>query len=279
MSIAVRLSLLADRLRQCAPVAIAFSGGVDSSVLAKAAVLFLSGPRPPALLAFGATSTADDLSAARTVAEEIGVRLIELPTDEMSDPSFLQNGPDRCYHCKRVRFDAIFAALRKLPKPNEKPFTLLDGSNADDLADYRPGNQAAAEHSVQSPLADLGFHKEEIRLLAKRWSLSNADRPSNPCLVTRLAYGLLPTEERLRKIELTEDFLHRVGFSVCRVRFSANRPPSVEVPVDDIPRLQSEGLWKRVVEMFRAENLPEPTLDAEGFISGKMNRSLKLRGA
>ena len=261
-------------VRSLGTAAVGFSGGVDSALLAAALQRYrpANAAPPIAVTATSATTSDDERSNARRVASEIGIRLIELETGEMRDTDFLANGPDRCYHCKRIRFAAILEKLRAIEESEGIAYTLCDGSNADDAHDYRPGRRALLEFGIRSPLAEIGMTKTEIRVLAEKWRLSCAARPSNPCLATRIPYHTPPTEESLRRIEAAEKFLVGVGFPVCRVRLDEPLVARIEIERSEIPRLAAAPLAERLAERFAALGFVRFSIDSEGFVSGKMNR-------
>ena len=260
------------------PCAVGFSGGVDSALLAAALLRFRSPDIPPpiALTAESATTSDDERCNAQRVAAEIGIRLLTLETDEMRDPQFLANGPERCYYCKRIRFAAMRDALLSLEKSEKIRYTLCDGSNADDANDYRPGRRALAELGVRSPLAEAGLTKAEIRALAAEWGLSCAERPSNPCLVTRFPYGMTPTDEALRRVEAAERWLKMAGFPICRVRLLLPLEARIEVPREETPKLLAPPLAEQLTANLTALGFQHIHVDPEGFVSGKMNRTLRL---
>ena len=268
---------LITHLNGLAPSAIAFSGGVDSSLLAKAAMLssekFGSG-RPLGIFAVSPTSSQDDIQTARRTAREIGIELIELDASgELALPAFQANARDRCDHCKKYRVTAIQELLAGREKAGGPRRVLLDGENADDRTHWRPGERAAGELGVRSPLAELGITKDQVRRLARELGLSNAGRPSTPCLATRLLYGLTPTPRLLRRVEAAEAFLHAKGFKVCRVRADSPVTARIEVPAGEIGRVLAGGVREAVLEEFLGLGFAAVSLDLEGFVSGKMDRA------
>ncbi len=242
----------------------AFSGGVDSVTLAKGAIE--SGADTTGIFVGSPTSTADDLDQIDRIAQECGVALLKIKGDEMNDSQFLQNDSKRCYYCKKNRYEA----MRNMAGSR----ILLDGSNADDLNDYRPGTAAVRELGIRSPLAELGINKNQVRTLARFWNLSVADKPSNPCLATRLAYGLQINKERLEMIDKGESFLRRNGFPVCRLRMDAPCSARIEVDPQELDRLVRQPLRSELIQYFQSLGFQFVSVDLEGFLSGKMNRSL-----
>lgn len=266
--LAAKRDRLLELLRGFRGCAVAFSGGVDSSVLAFAARLAL-GDRAVAVTGLSDSSAADEREACRRMAEHIGIRHERTLTHEMSDPAYLRNEPDRCYLCKREVIQQLWAVARL-----HGIDTLADGSNADDARDYRPGSQAAKELGVRSPLAECGLSKAEIRQLAEFWGLPNCGKPSSPCLSTRIAYGETITPERLRMIERAEKFLAEKQFSPLRVRYHKGDVARIEVPLDDLHRLVESALRDELVAAMKSAGFTYVTIDLEGFRSGSMNAML-----
>jgi len=257
---------------------IAFSGGVDSTVLAKAAVQSLKSPE--AVMAFSPTSTREEPEQGKKLAELVGIPLRLVKTEEMSSPDFTRNDQYRCYHCKMIRFSFLLNKIRE-ERQSDRDFRsvlLLDGTNADDGNDFRPGTRAARELGIRSPFAELGIGKKTIRELAAYWFLPNARQPSHPCLATRLAYGLEITDFRLRQIEQAESRLHYLGLRDCRVRMDKLDTARIEVPDTEISRLATDSVRISLVHDFRQLGFRYISLDLEGFESGKMNREIEVSG-
>ncbi len=264
------------RGRACA---IAFSGGVDSVTLAK--ILMIAFDRnlltvaPVGYFAESATSTSLERFEARRIADEIGLKLHTIESSEFNDPRFVENNPKRCYWCKRIRFSALKElAQRELDASKRIEITLVDGSNADDTGDYRPGIQAAREVGVASPLAEAEITKEEIRLLAARWNLSVAQKPSTPCLATRIAYGIPLANDVLRRVEAAELAIRAFGASTCRARVDSYDSVRIETPEEEIDRFLNAESRRRLVADMRAIGFSFVSLDLEGFQSGKNNRTI-----
>lgn len=259
-------------------IAIAFSGGVDSSVLAKSAVLafeqhFLSEP-PLAILAVSPTVSSQEIQEAEQTAKEISIPLIIVPTDELNDRQFVKNDLQRCYFCKKRRFSLLLRYLQSYDAPNdlENSYELLEGTNADDSEDYRPGRRAVQELQIISPFLDLKIKKSEIREWAIEWGLSVAQKPSNPCLATRIAYGLQINEERLRRIEKAENFLQSLHFNNFRVRMDSDLSARIEVPDDQFHSFASKEIRNKIIKFFKELNFQFISVDLEAFRSGKMNQ-------
>jgi uncharacterized protein len=242
--------------------AVAFSGGVDSAVVAKAAQLALA---DQAIAVTGASDAlaAGELEAARELAVQIGIRHVVISTDEFSNPLYVANNPDRCYHCKSELYSQLGGLRERLGVD-----VVLNGANADDLDDYRPGMRAANEHDVRSPLAECGLTKKEVRQLAAAWNLPVADKPATPCLSSRVAYGLNVTPERLSRVDQAEQFLRSLGFHELRVRFHADDMARIEVPVSELSRLCDEPTRAAVLAEFERLGFKFITLDLAGFRSG-----------
>ncbi len=258
-------SVLLDWFRSIDSCVVAFSGGLDSTVVAKAATICL-GEKAVAVMATSATSSQNELEEAKTVAAGIPIRFVDFAGSEMSDERFCENNVDRCYYCKKIRFQAIRDFAEKSGMG-----TILDGSNADDLGDYRPGRRAALELGLQSPLAELGFDKKTIRELARFWNLPNSEKPAAPCLATRIAYGLRITDERLRRVEAAEEMLHRLGFSPVRVRLHSDDLARIEVEKKDRARLCDMPVSEQILQKFSQLGFQYATVDLGGFRSGSMN--------
>ena len=226
--LAAKRDQLLGMIRSFGSCAVAFSAGVDSAVVAKAAALAL-GDRAVAVTGVSASLAEGELEQAREMAQLIGIRHLELQTDELAQPQYAQNAPDRCYHCKTE----LYLQMKDLQGQLDVA-VLLNGANADDLFDYRPGTQAAAEQQVCSPLADCQLTKAEVRQLAQDWGLPVWNKPATPCLSSRLAYGEEVTAERLAMVDRAEQFLRARGFATCRVRYHRGDMARVEVPVEQL---------------------------------------------
>ncbi|MBU6384449.1 MAG: ATP-dependent sacrificial sulfur transferase LarE [Planctomycetes bacterium] len=250
-------------------VVVAFSGGVDSAVVAAAAFRGL-GTDALAWTSLGAAVPESDRIAAQEVARSIGIEHIMLPTSEIDNPDYISNGPDRCFHCKST----LYATIAQWAQQHRFD-TILSGTNADDLGDYRPGLKAAEQWQVQAPLADLGYTKQQVRGIAKHWGLTVSDKPASPCLASRIAYGQVVTIGRLSRIETMEKWLSDHGFQDVRARLHADELLRLE--------LHSSQLVEALLEPMRSEILSKAvelgfryaTIDIHGRSSGSMNRVLK----
>jgi uncharacterized protein len=264
-----REQLLASiaRFGKCA---VAFSAGVDSTVVAKAAQLAL-GDRAVAVTAVSPSLASGELDLAKSLAVEIGIRHVVMSTDEFDNPDYLRNAPDRCYHCKTELYGQLDKIIGELDVD-----VVLNGANVDDAADYRPGMRAAAEHQVHSPLADCGFTKSDVRELAAAWQLPVWDKPASPCLASRVAYGEEVTADRLRMIDQAEQFLREAGFSIVRVRYHKGDLARIELLPEELKALSDDTLRRKLIARFQELGFQFIALDLQGFRSGSLNTVLPL---
>ena len=265
-ALARREAELAAWLEARAPVAIGFSGGVDSAYLAVAARLALDPDRVLAIIGRSPSYPAAQWAAAREVAGAFDVPVLELDTAELEDPRYAANPSNRCYFCKTELWTKL------VPVARERGFaTVVDGTNADDLSDWRPGAQAAREHGVASPLAELGFSKQNIRDASRRLGLPTWKQPSSPCLSSRLPYGIEVTSERLRQIERAEEALRRLGIAGdLRVRYHEDLA-RVELAPDELSRWLEPRRFALVREALVGAGFERVALDLRGFRSGSLN--------
>jgi pyridinium-3,5-biscarboxylic acid mononucleotide sulfurtransferase len=259
-----RDALLA-RLAELPSCAVAFSGGVDSAVVAKAAHLAL-GDRAVAVTGVSASLAEGELEIARRVAELIGIRHLVLDTQEFARGEYVRNAPDRCYHCKTELYTQMEGLAERLGVA-----AMVNGANADDRGDWRPGMKAASEHDVLSPLAECGLTKADVRELAAHWNLPVADKPAAPCLSSRVAYGEEVTPERLHMIDQAERFLRELGLTEVRVRYHRGDLARVEAPPAALERLCGQEVRVPLVARLRELGFKFVTLDLEGFRSGSLN--------
>jgi len=261
---------LLDALRKLESCAVAFSGGVDSAVVAKGAAIAL-GSAAVAVTGTSASLAAGELEAAEELARLIGIRHVVIATDELQSPDYSRNAPDRCFHCKTELYTQLEGLLPKLGVK-----AIVNGANADDLGDYRPGMQAAAEHHIHSPLADCGITKAEVRELAAGWGLPVWDKPATPCLSSRIAYGEEVTTARLAMIDGAEQFLRSRGLVNLRVRYHRGDLARIEVPLADLPRLCEADFRRELTAELRRLGFKFVTLDLEGFRSGSLNQLVQI---
>lgn len=261
---------LIDRIHLLESVAVAFSGGVDSGVVASAAYRAL-GDRAVAITGVGNAVAQSELANARDVAKAIGIRHIELATHEIQDANYVRNDANRCYHCKTN----LYSTLIRWTTENGYR-SILSGANFDDLGDYRPGLQAASEHQVVNPLAELEINKTSVRRLANYFELSIADKPASPCLASRIAYGQSVTTERLERIERAEHFLRNLGFVDVRVRLHADDLARLEFSVDEILKACESSNRQAIIAHMKDLGFKFVTLDLGGRLSGSLNQMLPI---
>jgi uncharacterized protein len=265
-----RRDLLLATLRGYGRVAVAFSGGIDSTVVAQAAQLAL-GENALAVTAVSDSLAAGELEEAEALARRIGIRHRVIRTEEFADPNYLRNNPDRCYFCKSELYGRLAGLLNALGAD-----VIASGANADDMGDHRPGMRAAAENGVRHPLLECGLNKAAVRELAQAWDLPTWDKPATPCLSSRIAYGESVTPERVRMIDQAEQWLRRHGLRLLRVRYHKGDLARIEVPIEELPRLASPEIRSELVPAFRAIGFQYVTLDLEGFRSGSLNAVIPL---
>lgn len=265
-----KLARLEAVLRDCESVVIGYSGGVDSVYVAKVAVDVLGRRNVLAVTGRSATYPAVQHEVALECVRRFRIPHLEIETDELADPDYAANPTNRCYFCKRelwAKLSAV-AAERGLK-------TVLDGSNADDAGDHRPGMIAARERSVRSPLLEAGLTKREIREASRRLGLPTWDQPAAPCLASRLPYGLAVTPERLRQVEMAEDALRRRGFREFRVRHHG-AVARLEFAREELDR--ALGLAGELEPELRALGFGRVLLDVEGYRRGALNEGLPVLG-
>lgn len=260
------LSRLEDQLRKYDSMIVAFSGGVDSGLLLGVAVRLL-GDRAIALTADSPSMARRELAAARRFALQVGARHVVVQTEELSNPDYAQNDERRCYWCKHTLFERCQEIARA-----EGISAVAYGFTRDDAGDFRPGQTAAAEFGVVTPLKDAGFGKAEIRALAAHLGYELWDKPAAPCLASRIPYGSEVTDEKLQKIEAMEDLLHDLGFHIFRARFDG-KLMRIECAEEEIPRLVTPDIRLQLVQKASELSVPLLTIDLEGFRSGKLNRT------
>nr|WP_286178209.1 ATP-dependent sacrificial sulfur transferase LarE [Rhodopirellula sp. JC639] len=255
-------------------IAVAFSGGVDSSVVL-AAALASAADSVTAVTAVSPSVARWQIELAKSIAAHLAAdhRLIE--TDEVSLPQYRVNDASRCFHCKSTLYQTLD---RLCQSPELDAATIVSGTNADDLGDYRPGIAAGDRAGVLKPLAELGIDKSGVRELARHFGLPNASLPASPCLASRIAYGVPVTPERLAQVEQAEDLLRGMGLANVRVRFHEGDLARIEVPADQISKLADAPLRTELTQRLTEIGFRYVTLDLQGFSSGSMNRQLVSLG-
>ncbi len=262
--------LLVQRLAEIGPCIVAFSGGVDSSVVAFAAFKALK-QQCIAVTGLGAAVSQLDREFALDVIAQIGMRHEFLNTYEIDDHAYIRNDRKRCFYCKSELYTRLQLFAREMSIAN-----LVSGTNVDDLGDYRPGLEAAKSHGVYQPLADLNIGKQSVRKIAAMWGLSIASRPASPCLSSRIAYGTAVTPERLRMIESAESMLHQLGFDEVRVRYLPGSHARIELPAHRLAEFQNSVDVDSLGEKIRALGFAMISVDHAGLQSGGLNRMLPI---
>lgn len=255
---------LLEILRGMKRVAVALSGGVDSTVLAKAATEALDG-NAIAITADSPSVARRELADAKRIAEQIGIEHRIIETQEFESPDYIRNDGSRCFFCKDELYGRIVALT---------DYQVVSGANVDDAGDYRPGLKAAAEHGVRHPLQEAGLSKAEVRELARDWNLDVWDKPASPCLSSRIAPGVEATAERTARIEAAELLLHQMGLRECRVRLHEGELARIEVHPNDIPALADSS--DLLNHKLRDLGFRYVTLDLGGFRSGSLNELVTL---
>jgi pyridinium-3,5-biscarboxylic acid mononucleotide sulfurtransferase len=265
-----RRDRLVATLRGYGRVAVAFSGGVDSTVVAQAAQVAL-GESAIAVTAVSDSLAQGELEDAEALARQIGIKHRVIRTEEFADPNYVRNSSDRCYFCKSELYGRLSGLLGALGVE-----VIASGANTDDAGDHRPGMRAAGENGVRHPLQECGLSKTDVRALAKAWNLPAWDKPATPCLSSRIAYGESVTPERVRMIDQAEQWLRQRGLRLLRVRYHKGDLARIEVPLEQLPRLADPEIRDALVPAFRGLGFKYVTLDLEGFRSGSLNAVIPL---
>ncbi len=268
MNLQQKYDKLKEILSQAGRLLIAYSGGVDSTFLLKVTVDTLGKDKVAACIAQGPSLPQSQYDRAVELAKNMGAELIITETDEMNNVAYLANKADRCYHCK----SHLFEQLADIAK--ERGFDRVAcGHNLNDTKDYRPGNTAAVDFGVSTPLIEAELTKHDIRLLSKELNLPTAQIPASPCLASRIAYGLEITKDNLKQVEEAEEFLRSLGLVEFRVRYHGE-VARIEVHPEDMPKIMQEDRRRKVVEKLRELGFKFVALDMAGFRSGSLNEVL-----
>ena len=259
-----KLDILKDWFEGRKGSIVAFSGGIDSSL-----VLFLARKWQGKEAAIGVISNSESLKSkdfelAQSFSSQFDIQMEVIVTRELEDDRYNENPIDRCFFCKEHLYSDLQGISVKYPG-----FPVLNGTNADDYTDYRPGLKAATKYEVLSPLADCKISKEEIREIARYYNLPNWDKPASPCLSSRIPYNHKITQKKLVEIEQAEDILNTFGFNDVRVRHYGDHG-KIEVPKEDLQKLLE--VKEKVVDKIKEIGFEEVVIDEEGLVSGKMNR-------
>ena len=263
-----RAEELESRIRPLGSAIVAFSGGVDSSLVAALAARALGG-RALAVTAVSPALATGELDGARAVARAIGIAYETITTDELARAGYRRNDRDRCYHCKSELYESLFALAERRGYA-----ALLSGANADDLGDWRPGLRAAAEHGVRHPLLETGVGKDEVRALARALGVPSADKPASTCLASRVPYGTEVDPTVLRQIDRAEIALKRLGYRVLRVRHHGSLG-RVELAAGELPRALGDPL--PVLDAVRSAGYALAEIDERPFRSGSLSMTFAAR--
>jgi pyridinium-3,5-biscarboxylic acid mononucleotide sulfurtransferase len=268
MTLEQKTEIIKSLILEMDSVLVAFSGGVDSTLVLALAHEVL-GEKALAVTAQSASVPNREMQASRQLAKEIGARHLIIKTEEMSNPEYLTNPANRCYHCKTE----LYSSLKRIAEENNIS-TILNGINTDDLGDYRPGIDSAREQGVRSPLVEAEFNKQDVRDLSRAMGLSIWNKPAMACLSSRIPYGQPVTAEKLSRVEQAEDLLLSFGFKQVRVRHLGTEA-CIELDKNEMPRYQSdESIQESVQKKLMALGFSSVVLDPEGYRMGSLNEAL-----
>ncbi len=271
MTLQDKYKKLQEIIKEMGSVVIGFSGGVDSTLLAKVAHDILQ-DKAIAVIGRSETYPEDELNEAIKLAEMIGIKYKIVDTEETDNLKFSENPPDRCYYCKTE----LFSKLKEIAI-EEKIEWIADGTNVDDLGDYRPGLIAVKENNVRSPLLEAGLTKKEIRELSRTLGLPTWDKPSFACLSSRFPYGFPIDREKLKKIDKAESFLRRSGLKIVRVRYIDENTIRIETGKEEFKKFFDDEFRIKIVKELKNLGFIYITLDLEGYRTGSMNEVLKIQ--
>jgi len=268
MNLQEKYNSLQEILKELGKVVVAYSGGVDSTFLLKAAVDTLGAENVLACIGVSPSLAKSQYQQAMECAKVIGAKVKEVEIDEVADSNYAANKADRCFHCK----SHICKTLLNIAEQRDFEYVVF-GTNYDDLDDFRPGNRAMKVFGIRSPLAEAKLTKNDIRQLSRDLNLPTADMPASPCLASRISYGLKVTEQRLKQIEQAEDFLKGFGLVEFRVRHH-DTIARIEVNLQDIEKITTEPARSAIVEKLKSLGFKFVTVDLQGFRSGSLNETL-----
>jgi uncharacterized protein len=261
---------LRDQILDYGDAVVALSGGVDSAVVAAISQATLA-DRAVAVTGIGQAVSQAELADCQSVVRQIGIRHVVVTTREIEDPNYVRNDSNRCYYCK----DTLYQTIGDWATGNGFR-TLVSGTNKDDLGDYRPGLRAAAEHQVRAPLAEVGLDKSRVRAIAHALKLNVADKPSSPCLASRIAYGQLVTPENLRRVETIESLLYSLGFYDVRARVHGEQLLRLELHQEDWNKILDPVIRETINAASKEQGFLFVTMDLMGRQSGSLNRVLPI---